>query len=102
MTFDYKALAELYPTRGYKRRAGCVTYKRFEVAAEAIRFAMEELPSQYFLGTCLEVEEERFSGQANSLAVREPRLSAPSQVSAGGKRPGDCNIMLSAARRFVA
>jgi hypothetical protein len=63
MTFDYAALAELYPTRTWKRRAGHLTYKRFEVAAEAVRFAMEELPSEFLLGTYLEVEEERFNGQ---------------------------------------
>jgi hypothetical protein len=62
MTFDYAALAEIYPTRSWKRRAGSVTYKRFEVAAEAVRFAMEELPPEILLGTYLEVEEERFNG----------------------------------------
>ena len=68
MAFDYTALAELYPTRSYKRRAGCLTYKRFEVAAEAVRFAMEELPSEFLLGTYLEVEEERFNRkQSRSL-----------------------------------
>src|SRR6187431_1718441 len=63
MTFDYAAQAELYPTRSYKRRAGSVKYKRFEVAAEAVRFAMEELPPEFLLGTYLEVEEQRFNGQ---------------------------------------
>jgi hypothetical protein len=63
MTFDYAALAELYPTRTWKRRAGHLTYKRFEVAAEAVRFAMEELPSEFLLGTWLEVGEERFNGR---------------------------------------
>ena len=53
MTFDYAALAELYPIRTWKRRAGHLTYKRFEVAAEAVRFAMEELPSEFLLGTIL-------------------------------------------------
>jgi hypothetical protein len=68
MTFDYAALAELYPARNWKSSGGHVTYKRFEVAAEAIRFAMEELPSERLLGTYLEVEEERFNGhQIRSL-----------------------------------
>jgi len=62
MIFDYTALAELYPARSWKRSAGHVTYKRFEIAAEAIRFAIEELPSEFLLGTCLEVEEVRFNG----------------------------------------
>jgi hypothetical protein len=80
MTFDYTALAELYPTRGYKRRAGSVTYKRFEVAAEAIRFAMEELPSQYLLGTFLEVEEERFSGQQIRLLYESKDYPLPRKL----------------------
>jgi hypothetical protein len=62
MTFDYAALAELYPTRSWKC-SGRVTYKRFEIAAEAIRFAMEELPSEFLLGTWLEVGEERFNSR---------------------------------------
>ena len=61
MTFDYTALAELYPARSWKCSSR-VTYKRFEIAAEAIRFAMEELPSQFRLGTWLEVGEEGFNG----------------------------------------
>jgi hypothetical protein len=68
LAFDYTELAELYPARSCKRSMGRVTYKRFEVAAEALRFAMEELPSQFLLGTYLEVDEERFDGhQIRSL-----------------------------------
>jgi hypothetical protein len=62
MPFDYAALAELHPTRSWKC-SGRVTYKRFEIAAEAVRFAMEELPSEFLLGTWLEVGEERFNGR---------------------------------------
>ena len=61
--FDYNALAELYPARSWKGGAGRVTYKRFEAASEAVRFAIEELPPQALLGTYLEVEEERFDSR---------------------------------------
>ena len=61
--FDYNALAELYPARSWKGGAGRVTYKRFEAASEAVRFAIEELPPQALLGTYLEVEEARFDSR---------------------------------------
>jgi hypothetical protein len=63
MSFDYAALGELYPSRSFKRYRGHVGYKRFRVAAEAIRFAMEELPTEFLSGTWLEVAEERYDGR---------------------------------------
>jgi hypothetical protein len=81
MTFDYTSLAELYPTRSYKRRAGSVTYKRFEVAAEAVRFAMEELPPEFLAGTYLEVEEERFNGQQIRLLYESKDYPLPRKLS---------------------
>jgi hypothetical protein len=58
--FDYNAAAELFPTR--KRPAGRrqFKYKRFAQAAEAIRFAMEDLPSECLVGAFLEVDEQRY------------------------------------------
>ena len=37
-----------------------VGYRRFNRAADAIRFAIEELPPQALVGAWLEVSEERF------------------------------------------
>src|SRR5436190_8223335 len=57
--FDYGAPAELYPSR-IKKGRGRVTYKRFDTAAEALRFAIEEIPAAVLLGAYLEVDEARF------------------------------------------
>lgn len=57
--FDYGVPAELFPSRSKKSR-GQVTYKRFDTAAQAIRFAIEEMPLPALLGACLQVDEARF------------------------------------------
>jgi hypothetical protein len=59
--FDFAAPAELFSSRG-KGRAQ-FRYKRFDTAAEAVRFAVEEMTAPALLGAYLEVEEARFAGQ---------------------------------------
>lgn len=58
--FDYSADAELFPSRG-KRGSVRVGYRRFSSAAEAVRYAIEDMPSTLLKGAMLEVEEQRFS-----------------------------------------
>jgi len=57
--FDYDADAELFIA--HKRRSP--EYQRFDRAADAIRFAIEDLSAQSLLAAHLEVGEKRFDGR---------------------------------------
>jgi hypothetical protein len=58
-SFDYDAPAELFLAKPAK---GCRTkYRRFTTAAEAIRYAVEDLRTPKAFGAWLEVGDERFS-----------------------------------------
>ena len=56
--FDFDAPAELFPSRN-RKVANKVKYRRFDRAADAIRFAVEELSEPQLLGAYIEIEEER-------------------------------------------
>jgi hypothetical protein len=62
-SINYEALGELFPPRSRAHKRAPLGYKRFERAAEAIRYAIEELPPELLLGASLEIEEERFDGR---------------------------------------
>jgi hypothetical protein len=61
--FDYNAAAELFATRKRLPRYRPFGYKRFEQAADAIRFAIEDLPPESLLGAFLEVDERRYGSE---------------------------------------
>jgi len=56
--FNYNAPAELFPSRN-RKIAKKVKYRRFDRAAEAIRYAVEELPEPLLLGAFIEMDNER-------------------------------------------
>jgi hypothetical protein len=63
MTFDYGSPAELFTakrTRVIRSRLG---YRRFATAAEAIRFAVEDVPALRMLDVWLVVGDERFDSE---------------------------------------
>jgi hypothetical protein len=80
--FDYKAAAELFPTRRRLPRRQPLGYKRFAQAAQAIRFAVEDLPPELLVGAFLEVDEKRY----NSDDIRRLYESANYPLRRSGSR----------------
>lgn len=62
--FDFQAAAELFPARRGQPARQVVSYKRFDTAALAIRYAIEELDPVLLAGAVLQVEDERYDGDA--------------------------------------
>ena len=58
--FDFEATAELFLSRSRAAKSR-PKYKRFDTAAEAVRFVVEELPAAVLPGAYLLVEEVRFA-----------------------------------------
>ncbi len=59
--FDYTAGAGLFPCKANNRTTR-IRYKRFDSAAEAVRFAIEDMPGAQLRGCVLEVDNARFEG----------------------------------------
>jgi hypothetical protein len=84
--FDYRAPAELFPSRNRKAKQ-LVKYRRFVTAADAIQFAMEELPAPALLGAVIEIDEERF-GHADIRELYEsPDYPLKRQAMNGASAP---------------
>jgi hypothetical protein len=66
--FDYNAPAELFQSPN-RRIARPFRYKRFDSAADAIRFAVEELPAPALLGSCIETDQD--DERLNHKDIRE-------------------------------
>jgi hypothetical protein len=59
MTFRYDLPAELFPAAIRKKRRSGFAYRRFDSAAEAVRFAVEDLPAELLNGAYIQVDEAR-------------------------------------------
>lgn len=60
MSIDYSAPAELFP--GKRAGISSIRYRRFPTAAEALRYAMEEMHRDLLNGAMLEIQERRYPG----------------------------------------
>ncbi|MCG6205010.1 hypothetical protein LPW26_10210 [Rhodopseudomonas sp. HC1] len=60
MAFSFETAAELFPAAIRKKKRAGFTYRRFDNAADAVKFAIEELPADSLNGAYLQVDEARF------------------------------------------
>src|ERR1700758_4519437 len=83
--FNFNTAAELSPAAIRKKKRAGFAYRRFGTAAEAVRFAIEELPADSLNGAYLQVEEARFD-QSGIRTLYEsdasPRPRRPRPVAA--------------------
>ena len=94
MTIDYSAPAELFlakPMKGSRTK-----YRRFATAAEAIRYAVEDLRTPKAFGAWLEVGDQRF----NSVEIQRlyedgkyPLRKSPSAARGLGTSLCDSHIL---------
>jgi len=60
--FDYSRPAELFPSRRFAK--SLARYRRFDSAAEAVRYVIEEQPRSWLVGTMLDIDGHRYEGQS--------------------------------------
>jgi hypothetical protein len=79
--FDYSAPAELFPSRN-RKVVSKIKYRRFDKAADAIRFAIEELPEALLLGAYIQIDDQRLGHQdirslyqSERYPLRKPKLA---------------------------
>lgn len=61
--FDYSRPAELFTVSSFGRRRR-MGFRRYDSAALAVRFAIEEISAKSLIGAVLQVDEERLDHKA--------------------------------------
>src|ERR1700691_6013972 len=94
-SFSYNTAAELFPAAIRKKKRAGFAYRRFDTAAAAVQFAIEELPADSLNGAYLQVDEGRLDQSAigtlyESQDFRLPRgPRAPEPAPAGENTDAD-------------
>jgi hypothetical protein len=69
-SMNWSTPADLYSSTALRPRGS--RYKRFPSAAEAVRFAVEELPMTALRSTAIESDDERHEGDAIRVLYYSP------------------------------
>lgn len=69
---SFSSFAELFIAKGRNKGRFPMTYRRFDSAAEAVRFGIEELPPAFLAATILEVDGQRFGRRQIQLLYDRP------------------------------
>ena len=75
--FDYDVSVGLYSGVGTKFRQKTLKYRRFERAAEAIRYVMEDIPASALLGCSIEIADETYVGRLFAHSMKAPIFLFP-------------------------
>lgn len=86
--FDYGAPAGVFTQMRYGRRGSGAKYRRFDTAAEAIRYAVEEVPAPLLPGITMEVGDETLDHLAILRLYEDPRFPAARKRAAGPAETG--------------
>jgi hypothetical protein len=63
IAFDFDAPAELFSSAGQGVARGTMQYRRFASGAQAIRYAIEDLPAALLRGSIIQVDDDRFDAR---------------------------------------
>jgi hypothetical protein len=63
IAFDFDAPAELFSSAGQGAARGSMQYRRFATGAQAIRYAIEDLPAALLRGSIIQVDDDRFDAR---------------------------------------
>jgi hypothetical protein len=71
--FDHGAPAGLFPSPNRNRRTQW-RYRRFDTAAQAVRFGIEQLPKPLLLGAYQEVDEAGLATRKSIISTIKPPI----------------------------
>jgi len=84
MAFNFNAAAELFPAAIRRKKRAGFAYRRFDTAAAAVQFAIEELPADSLNGAYLQVDEARFDQRGIRSLYESQDFPLPRRATSKG------------------